>query len=322
MDRFKNILVAASPGHLEPTTMRAAVKLAETNRARLTVIDVMEPMSRMRRFTTVEGRVVDVQAELISHREQRLRQLAANTRAGDGIEVNVLVGEPFVEVIRHVLSHGNDLVIVGGSEVARWETPEFSSAEMHLLRKCPVPLWVMRPTRAEQLRILAFVDPDVADPVRDSLNHLVLELATSLARLEVGELHIGHAWELDGEATLRSSPYVQLPGEVVDVMVDTAEGVHREQLDLLLRRHDTGSLGAEVHLVSGEAGEVLPRLAEGLEAGLIVMGTVARTGISGLIIGNTAETILRSVRCSVLAVKPDGFATPVKPAKAKTGGRR
>jgi nucleotide-binding universal stress UspA family protein len=44
------------------------------------------------------------------------------------------------------------------------------------------------------------------------------------------------------------------------------------------------------------------------------MGTVSRTGIRGLIIGNTAETILRSVRCSVLAVKPEGFVTPVTPA--------
>jgi nucleotide-binding universal stress UspA family protein len=317
MDRFKDILVAASPGHLEPMTMRAAIMLADTNRARLTVIDVMEPMSRMRRFTTVEGQMVDVQAELMGHREQRLRQLVATTRAGDGIDVKVLVGEPFVEVIRHVLAHGNDLVIVGASEVAKWETPEFSSSEMHLLRKCPVPLWVMRPSQAEQLRILALVDPDAADPVRDSLNGLVLELATSLARREGGELHIGHAWELTGEATLRSSPYVQLPGEVVDVMVDTAEGVHREQLDLLLQRHDIEEIGAEVHLVGGEAGEVLPRLAEGLDAGLIVMGTVARTGISGLIVGNTAETILRSVRCSVLALKPEAFVTPVKPAKTK-----
>ena len=44
---------------------------------------------------------------------------------------------------------------------------------------------------------------------------------------------------------------------------------------------------------------------------LLVMGTVARTGIPGLVIGNTAETVLRDARCSVLAVKPPGFETPV-----------
>ena len=44
---------------------------------------------------------------------------------------------------------------------------------------------------------------------------------------------------------------------------------------------------------------------------LIVMGTVARTGIPGLIIGNTAESTLSQIHCSVLAVTPPGFVTPV-----------
>jgi len=38
---------------------------------------------------------------------------------------------------------------------------------------------------------------------------------------------------------------------------------------------------------------------------------VARTGIPGLVIGNTAERILNGLVCSVLTVKPDGFVTPV-----------
>ncbi len=42
------------------------------------------------------------------------------------------------------------------------------------------------------------------------------------------------------------------------------------------------------------------------------MGTVSRTGVAGLLIGNTAERILRQVDCSVLTVKPDGFITPVR----------
>jgi nucleotide-binding universal stress UspA family protein len=54
-------------------------------------------------------------------------------------------------------------------------------------------------------------------------------------------------------------------------------------------------------------------LAANLQADLVVMGTIARTGISGFIIGNTAESILDQLTCSVLAVKPPGFVTPVKP---------
>lgn len=317
MDQFRNILVAASPGHLELPTLRTAIELAADNGADLTLVDVMVPMSRLRRFMTVEGRTVDVQAELTRHRTERLRELVDDTGARVDIDVKVMVGDPFIEVIRHVLAHGNDLVIVGGRELEPWATPEFSSAVMHLLRKCPVPVWVMRPQDSDGVRVLALVDPDAEDPVRDSLNDLVIELAASLARRAGAELHIGHAWELEGESTLRSSPFLGIEGDVVDVMVETADRVHRDQLDDLLERHALADIEPEVHLIRGSAGDVLPKLATGLGAEVIVMGTVARTGISGLIMGNTAETILRSVRCSVLAVKPEGFESPVKQARTK-----
>jgi nucleotide-binding universal stress UspA family protein len=60
---------------------------------------------------------------------------------------------------------------------------------------------------------------------------------------------------------------------------------------------------------------MIPRLAKELRADLVVMGTIARTGISGLFIGNTAETIFDQLSCSVLAIKPPGFKTPVNLAE-------
>jgi nucleotide-binding universal stress UspA family protein len=318
MDRFKNILVAASPGHLESSTVDAAVKLAETNDARLTVLDVIAPLPTWRKKMTLEGRVIDVEKALLRDREERLRHLMEDTRGGLDIEVMVKVGEPFIEVIRQVLANDHDLVMMGEPEGERETVAPLSSGVMHMLRKCPVPVWVMRPSLSPKLRILALVDPDPVDQVRNSLNDLVLELATSLTRREDAELHVGHAWRLSGEATLRSSPYVGLSGEIVDVMVGTVEETHREQLNALTERHQVADMGGLEHMVAGDPRIVLPRLADRLNIGLIVMGTVARTGLSGLIMGNTAEAMLRSVQCSVLAVKPEGFVTPVKPARHGT----
>ena len=53
-DRFKNTLVAASPGHLEPMTLRAAGKLADTNEPHLTVLDVVPAVPRLRAAADVE----------------------------------------------------------------------------------------------------------------------------------------------------------------------------------------------------------------------------------------------------------------------------
>ena len=312
MDRFKNILLTASPGHLEPATLRTAIKLAARNDSQLTVMDVSPKLPRWHRKVDVEGRTVDVESALLRDREERLRRMVDLAKAPPATKVVVTRGEAFIEVISHVLVHDIDLVMVGEHAVEKGSAPPLQSGVMHLLRKCPVPVWVMRPSQARTLRILALIDPDPGDPTRDGLNDLVLDLASSMAQREDGDLHVGHAWHLSGEATLRSSPFVSLPVELVDVMVEETRHAHRVQLDALVERHHLSDLDCEVHLVSGEAREVLPKLAHRLGTGLIVMGTVARTGVSGLIMGNTAESILRSVPCSVLAVKPKGFSTPVK----------
>jgi universal stress protein E len=45
---------------------------------------------------------------------------------------------------------------------------------------------------------------------------------------------------------------------------------------------------------------------------LVVLGTVGRQGISAALIGNTAEHVIDKLNCDVLAIKPDGFVSPVK----------
>jgi len=40
---------------------------------------------------------------------------------------------------------------------------------------------------------------------------------------------------------------------------------------------------------------------------------VGRNGIEGLLLGNTADKLLNHCDCSVLAVKPDGFVSPITP---------
>lgn len=45
---------------------------------------------------------------------------------------------------------------------------------------------------------------------------------------------------------------------------------------------------------------------------LVIMGTLARSGVLGMLIGNTAEEVLDRIQCSVLALKPKGFVSPVR----------
>ena len=69
----------------------------------------------------------------------------------------------------------------------------------------------------------------------------------------------------------------------------------------------------QVHLREGAADIVINDLAREIDAGVIVLGTVARSGISGLFIGNTAESIMEHTQSDVVAMKQSDFISSICP---------
>jgi nucleotide-binding universal stress UspA family protein len=308
---FKNILVASNPGQLSASIMHQAVDLADRHDAQLALLGFVEPLRPWQREINVAGKIVDVERLLTESHTEVLSSMAKRA-GGTDVAVDVKTGKPSQEVSRFVMAKDIDLVIVGEPAPEPGRDQGLSPGVMQLLRTCPAPVWVMRPSRTRKLRVLALVDPDPTDRTRDELNQKILELAMSLAADGSGELHVGHAWEMPGESFLRASAFVSLSDEEVDLMVGATEQEHRQRLDELVARHGVAAAGGRTHMVHGDPSKALPALCELTRCNLVVLGTVARTGLSGLIMGNTAETILRSVSSSVLALKPDGFETPVR----------
>jgi universal stress protein E len=137
-----------------------------------------------------------------------------------------------------------------------------------------------------------------------------MDLAISLAQRQQYELVVVHTWTFTAEYSFRSG-YTVPPSEM-DRWVRKAQYLHKRRLTELLRPCPLWDLKSQVYMLKGEPGRLIPELAVEMEVGLIVMGTVSRTGVAGLLIGNTAEKTLRQVDCSVLTVKPDEFVTPVR----------
>jgi nucleotide-binding universal stress UspA family protein len=156
-------------------------------------------------------------------------------------------------------------------------------------------------------RILVAVDPVLVGDSHDTLNSLLLELASTLAELESAELHIVHAWRLVGESMMRGR--FAIPEADIDNAAKLEFERRRGLLEGVLRKHSITS--NQVHLPKGDPIPAITDLVKDLEVDLLVMGTVCRTGIPGFIIGNTAEQILAKVECSTLTVKPLGFVSPV-----------
>jgi nucleotide-binding universal stress UspA family protein len=251
--------------------------------------------------------------ERVERKESRRLEKWTDFVRQSGLQVDrkILYGIPFLEIIREVLRHGHDLVMATARGRSNLKERFFGSTTLHLMRKCPCPVWVVKASQPKwHTRILAAVDPNPHDKERQALNVKIMDLATSLARLEQRELVVVHAWTFPVERSLRGG-HVGLSSDV-DRWVSDAREQHRQWLIGLLKPYALEELESEVYLLKGEAGRLIPEVAAAKEVKLIVMGTVSRTGVAGLLIGNTAEKILHQVDCGVLAVKPDGFVTPVR----------
>ena len=178
---------------------------------------------------------------------------------------------------------------------------------MHLLRKCPVPVWVHSPLSATAAAVLVALGP--MEPTSHDLNIKLLELGSSLALTGDSELHVVHGWRLEGENMIRS-PQLGYTPEEIEAMGSAVRAEAEQEITKLLEVVP-GARNGNVILRHGEAADVITDVIAEVNPSTVVMGTLARSGIPGYIIGNTAERVLVDVNRSVLAVKPEGFVSPV-----------
>jgi nucleotide-binding universal stress UspA family protein len=71
---------------------------------------------------------------------------------------------------------------------------------------------------------------------------------------------------------------------------------------LIADRKTTASFGAPI-LEIGDARDVIDNAATSIAADLIVMGTRGRRGVSRMILGSVAESVVRTAPCPVLLVR-------------------
>lgn len=304
MNRFKNILFVADGRNQSCPALERAVALADSNHARLTVVDVINEFETDQAIEAQLG--VKISQLMQDFRQELLEKLVEPFQTKDQlIYTRVLIGTAFAEIIKTVLQNDYDLVIKAMRPSETLEERFLGSTDLHLLRKCPCPVWIDRPGKTIPYRkILAAVDP-MSD---ESAAIKIMQLATSLANRERARLEIVHAWHLPGESLLRNGR-ARLSSTEVDQIVSNQEKLQNDKLNSLLGNFGLRTDDANVHLVRGFAAARI--LEFGKSADLIVMGTIGRVGIPGFIIGNTAEDVLQSSESSILAVKPDGYVSPL-----------
>lgn len=308
MKQFQKLLVVFDSKERDRPTLDLALQLARDAGGSVTLVHVLPPLPQDLP-EDLEG-LKELKETLGRAAEAELRSVVGElpeTRVP--VATRVLSGHLAMELTREVLRNGHDLVMKSAGRANRISGQLMASADMRLLRNCPCPVWLVKTGETRRLKkVLATVDPGNSREPDRSMNKSILELGLSLAGMEGAEFHVLHAWSVWGRNILRHRMRSAAFNEYVGQMRSRAA---RGMTDLLRGYDDLIPLLCR-HLVEGDPEEVVPEFARAHDVDVIVMGTVGRTGIPGFVIGNTAETILGEVDCSVLAVKPVGFATPVE----------
>lgn len=209
-------------------------------------------------------------------------------------------GAPALVLPRIVAERNADVLAISPRRADRtaFDRLIHGSTSERLLRKCPCPVWVVHPDGGEAIERIA-VPVDFS-----SVSRQTIAIAREMHEKLGARVWVIHAPEYPAEVALRRLPD---PGEAIDVYRRDVQTEVDRQLDELL-----GSDRSWCTVVIAEDWIVraLPELVQTFNIDLTIMGSVARTGIAGWFMGNTAEKVLRALSSSTWVVKPEGWTAP------------
>lgn len=308
MENFKRLLVYTGTQE-NGNAISRAFAIALENNAILTLMEVIKPIPRALGLMTDISEPHELEDLLVKDHRRKLLDIAKEY-SDTAVPVNVVVkvGDPATEVIYEVLRNDHDLVIKtadGFSTAGRL----FGSTAISLLRNCPCAVLLLKPAmHGEFDQVLAAIDVDATDLSHTELNQQIVGLSSAIAENDNTDLHLVAAWNYEMEGPMRR----RAGDSEVDAALKKHDRQVRSAIAELVESIDIDKDRVHLHIERGRPATVIQRAVDEVEADLLVMGTVCRTGISGFLIGNTAESVLADVNCSVLAIKPDGFICPME----------
>ena len=289
MAKYQNMLVVIDPNQDDQPALRRAVYLHQRIGGRIKAfLPIYDFSYEMTTLLSPDERTAMRQG-VIGQRTAWIREQAKfYIESGVPIDIKVVWhNRPFEAIIQEIISDKHDLVLKMAHQHDKLEAVIFTPTDWHLLRKCPCPVWMVKDQPwPEGGKALVAVNLASEENYHNALNEKLVREAIELAeQVNHTEVHLVGA-------------YPVTPINIAIELPDFDPSVYNDE--------------GRTHVEKGLPEEVIPDLSEHLQAGIVVLGTVGRTGLSAAFLGNTAEQVIDHLRCDLLALKPDQYQTPVE----------
>jgi nucleotide-binding universal stress UspA family protein len=136
---------------------------------------------------------------------------------------------------------------------------------------------------------------DFSDISKDASSHALL-----LARTYKAELKVLHVFDIK-PGSIPSHDYL-----ATDAVVESLEEAIQQGKNALEELEKSFDLGVETIFTEGDPSHEIIRVAEELNADLIVLGTHGHSGWKRFTIGSVAELVVRYAPCAVLVIRHKG----------------
>ncbi len=222
-----------------------------------------------------------------------------------------LTGKPVIDITHYSVDKKLDIILIEPeSQENRINSFFKGSLALSLMRKTPCPVWVVkRPVTETYQRILIAVDPNEEENGTE-LNDKLIQIGTSYAKRQAAECYLVAAWALKSESILTGA-FLNTPPAEIERLKKECKEKYTYQFKILQERNHNILDETISEMIYGEPGLGIAKFVADRKIDLILIGTIARAGLQGFVIGNTAEKIVNQVDCSIMAVKPDGFKSPI-----------
>lgn len=303
--KFSNILVVLNPENDKQYALARAVRLVKEQKSevpvKITVFLAAYDLSyEMSALLSAEERE-EMHRGVIGQRQKEI-QPYLEKYADPLIEFQSVVvwSSNEAEAISVEVEKNNyDLVVKYTKEEESLTSLIFTPMDWQLLRKCPTPMLMVRDGDwKHQRRILVAVNVSGDQDYHEEFNKNLVSLSIDLAdNLERGNIHLVSAYP-----PTPINMAIDLPEFHTSEYTNGIRGQHLINMKAL--RQSFGIDEDHTHVREGFPEDVIPEVAKELEAELVVLGTLGRTGLSAALLGNTAEHVISKLNCNLLAIKP------------------
>ncbi|MDM7860827.1 universal stress protein UspE [Alteromonas sp. ASW11-36] len=307
MATYQNLLVVIDPESESQPALARACLLARKTRAKVTAFMCIYDFSyEMTTMLSHEERDAMRQA-VLTDRAEWLQNICKTYDSPEEVETCVVWDNSvYSAAIKHAIQIKADLIIKAANSHDDLASLIFTPTDWHLLRKSPTSvLMVKQHDWPENGNVIAAVNVGTEDNQHQALNDKVTNTAKLITELLGARLHLVNAYP--------GTPLnlaIEIPEFDPQGYTSNVKHHHEKEMQAFAGRH---GVHAEVtHVKQGLPEVAIPTVAADIDAELVVIGTIGRVGLSAALIGNTAEHVIDALNCDVLAIKPDGFQSPIK----------